>query len=120
MLIMKKSMFGAVAVLCLLGGPAWAADALKPEVLLECMLTNSTDEHEKVLSGMFVAALAGTDEELRASFDESSKMMLGLAMNTCQVTEADLQSEAAAQAFSAYGEQLGQRVMGKAMARLGM
>jgi hypothetical protein len=115
-----------VALAMLAAGPA--VSQLKPgepisaegRTLGDCLIANSTPEHERMWRTMLIDALQEDTASLNKSLMTLSSAVLATATQSCGLKVSDLQKPPFGEGMGLYGRFLGEKIMTAAMAKLGM
>jgi hypothetical protein len=120
-------MLTVVAVL-LATGPALAQTPPPPgapisaegKALGACMIANSTPEHERLMKVMMIDALNEDTDGLNKSVLAVTAAIVAMGQQSCGLKLTDLQKPAFEEAMGLYGEHLGEKIMTRAMDKLGI
>lgn len=106
--------FAAIGALAL---PAQAQTGNTAQSLAQCMIANTTAEHEDKVRVMMIKALEKTTPkaEMRETVMNVGFMMMELGMSKCGLTQQDISGTVFQDASGIYGEHLGQKIMGEAL-----
>lgn len=115
-----KIIGGAFAVSLLLTPASVAQEADASAILANCMLENTTSVQENLLKDLMVAALKDAPAaELQNKTMGFGMSMITLATSTCELGIDELQGPVFEGAAAIYGEEMGAKIMSKAMAKIG-
>ncbi|MBD9652615.1 hypothetical protein IB267_30065 [Ensifer sp. ENS09] len=108
--------------LLLAGSPIVSAHAnpapLDEARLVQCMLKHTTSDEESVFKDVMVAALNDDSGALKASLEQLSEVMMGLALEKCEVALSALATPQFQAVAGLYGQQVGEKLMKKAFGKL--
>jgi len=112
-----------LAVLALAApGPAIAQNAAQQPAqtkpLGECLIANSTAEHERQMKTVLIDALKDDTESLNKSVLAMSMGVILLAQQSCSLKMTDLETPEFSNAMQAYGEFMGEKIFSAALAKL--
>jgi hypothetical protein len=118
----------SVAVTLLAASPALSQSPRDPDApvsaegraLGDCLITNSTPEHERMWKTMLIDALNEDTQSLNKSLMILSSAVLTTATTSCGLKVSDLQKPQFGEGMGLYGRFLGEKIMTAAMAKLGM
>lgn len=99
--------------------PAAAQAPEKADALGQCLIANSTPEHETLLKTTLIHALQDETELLNGSVLQMSLAFIGTAQSKCGVKLTDLEADWFTGGIEKYAEFLGGKVVGDALAKLG-
>lgn len=100
-------------------GKSPAGEKLSGEALGACMLANVSASDEAQMKAMMIDALKDDTEALNRSVMAMGINMLVLAQQHCGLKITDLQSPEFEHAASVYGRAMGERIMSKALSKIG-
>lgn len=109
-------------------GPAFPQSPQEPgapisaegKALGDCLIANSTAEHERMWRTMLIDALKDDTEALNKSLMTLSMAVLSTATQSCGLKVSDLQKSPFGEGMGVYGGYLGEKIMTAAMVKLGM
>jgi hypothetical protein len=121
---LQCGLVACVALALALGGPASsqtpAPISAEGKTLGDCLIANSTSEHERLMRVMLIDALKEDTDALNKSLMTLSMAVLATATQSCSLKVSDLQKPQFEEGMGVYGEFLGEKIMTDAMAKLGM
>jgi hypothetical protein len=122
---LHRGLMLSVALALLTTGPAVSQSPAEPisaegKVLGDCLIANSTQEHERMWRTMLIDALKDDTEALNTSLMTLSTAVLATATKSCGLKVSDLQKPQFGEGMGVYGRYLGEKIMTTAMAKLGM
>ncbi len=83
------------------------------------MQTQTTSDDEQAFRRFLIAALQEDQQDVKTEFSNFASSMIRLALE-CGATVQDFDKPSAEAAFSLYGQQIGERIMQRAMERAGI
>lgn len=115
---MIKTTLVAVAAIGALALPAQAQTGKSAQSIAQCMVANTTPQHEDKVRVMMIKALEKTTpkEEMRQTVMSVGFMMMDLGMSKCGMTSQEVGGPLFQEASGLYGEYLGEKIMGEALA----
>ena len=124
----RRALIASVALALLATGPAFSQTpaasggevSAEAKVLGDCLIANSTPEHERLMRVMLIDALKEDTEALNKSLMTLSMAVLATATQSCGLKVSDLQKPEFGAGMGIYGEFLGEKIMMTAMAKLGI
>lgn len=99
---------------------ATAAAAPSGAEVGQCMIENSSTEAENALREMMIAALEDRLVEAQEGVMEMGMAIVSIAMNSCGIQIADLQTPLFEEASSIYGQWVGEKIVSEAFAKIGL
>ncbi|MEM9055387.1 MAG: hypothetical protein AAGB16_08680 [Pseudomonadota bacterium] len=117
---MKHLISSTIAAIALTGLTPALAQHNTAQSLANCMVQNSDASDEQVLKDMMIKALqdAPTDE-LQAITLKMGMTMINIATVDCGMSMSDLEGPVFQGAAEIYGMQMGEKIMGEALAKIG-
>ena len=110
--------FGAVSFA--VWSPATAiAQQIDGSALTKCLTANAGDEHLAAMKQMIVAAIDDDSEALKAASANYGMAIIVTAVTKCGVKETQLFDSAFKAAVGRYGQQLGEKIIADAFAKIG-
>lgn len=106
----------AVISLVLTAGPAFAD---RGEELGKCLIDHSSGDTEALMKKVLIQALQDQTEDLQTTALQFSLSVIGSGQANCGLKMSELQDPAFQQGVKLYGEFLGKKIFGAAMAKLG-
>ncbi len=111
-----------VVALLIVGSSAATVPAVAAEFdqnrVVQCMLDHTTTEQETVFKNLMVAALSDDTAGVKSSLVQLTSTMMDLALTKCEVGVSSLSSPEFQAAAKLYGQQVGEKLMKNAFAKL--
>ncbi|MCG5478194.1 hypothetical protein [Sinorhizobium alkalisoli] len=86
--------------------------------VVQCMMDHSTADHEAVFKKLMIAVLTEDDGGVKSSLVQMTSRIMDLALTKCEVGISSLSTPAFQAAAKLYGQQMGEKMMKNAFAKL--